>query len=838
MNTNNDTGINVNVGMDKSLYNQASKGATTSISTPDDTDTTGMSGITTQNATTVFVDDNAVDLTDESHVTHISKAILNINDTQVVQQSLIDFLAKPIVLTSGTFSSSDTFSLFNSTSMPRGAFISSQGAMWLDKLRGIFGIRMDMRFRLVINANRFQQGRYCLGWVPLAGMTATTSQLKATKVVQGHCGTLVQRSTIPHVEIDLCTGTSAELLVPFVSVHNFFDLQYIATADTNTLGYLNIYPYQPLVAATGNLTATYTLYVSFENVTLFGAASPQSGLIGTSDKEVANKMNGPVSSVALAFHKGFKEFSHIPLLGSYAKQVSWISERIAVAASVFGFSKPTQGDSSTKMMLVNNPSHSNIDGDSDAKAIGLQSKPGVTQIDGLSGSNYDEMDFSYVLRKYAWFKTLSWSTGDIVDASIGLIRVGAFQDIVYSVASTNNYQPLTYVTSLFEVWRGSIKFRFKFVKTEFHSGRISIAFHPGQSVGPTSNPHYVNRVILDIREKTTAEIVIPYISSRMWTDTNDQIGQLSITIVDPLIAPATVAQNINIICEIAGGDDFEVAIPAAIVYSPTTIVPQSGLEDLTLYSEVLGNAGVRSDPLIGTTTSIGEKITSLRSLCKKYTPYLIGPTYDGLDQRTCTMLPDAINAYSSTTDSSDVYVRADMYSYVACCYAIIRGGIRIRDSIGMGLYQPSTIALSKGDTSTITTILTVSQNTAESVSLSGYFSFPYQVNDQIQYQQLGLNNAVSVEIPQYYKVMGRPKGDIILYQAATPTSSTQWLGNYSYARAITFILPKNITDGYVAKTGFHLHNISRSVADDFNCLTFISVPPMVLKNTSTEAGFY
>lgn len=830
--------ISVSVGMAKAIYDQSSSGGTASVSTPNESSVTGSTGLQTQHATTVFVDDNVVELSDESHIVHISKAILNINDTQVVQQSLVDFLAKPIVIHSGVFASTDTFSFFNSYSMPRAAFTSTQGAMWLNKLTGIFGIRMDMRFRLVINANRFQQGRYCIGWVPLAGMAQTTSNLKQIRVTNAHSATLVQRTTIPHVEIDLCTGTSAELLVPFVSVRNFFDLEGVVAGDTNTLGYLNVYPYQPLVAPVGNTTATYTLYASFENITLFGAASPQGGLVGTSDKEVANRMNGPVSSVALAFHKGFKEFSNIPLLGSYAKQVSWISERIAVAASVFGFSKPTQGDSSTKMMLVNNPSHSNVDGDSDAKVIGLQSKQGVTQIDGLSGSEFDEMDFAYIARRYAWFKTPSWATTDAVDASLASIRVGSFDNIIHAAGGCNHYQPVCYVASLFETWRGSLKFRFKFVKTEFHSGRLSIAFYPTAGLGPKTEPHYVNRVILDIREKNTVELVVPYISSRMWSDFGQSTGILSITVVDPLIAPDTVAQNINIICEIAGGDDFEVAIPAPILFSPTAIVPQSGLEDLTLYSEVLGNAGVRADPLIATTTSIGEKITSLRSLCKKYTPMLIGPTYNGLDQRVCTIIPDAICAYDTVADASDAYKRADMYSYVACCYAIVRGGIRLRDSIGMGLYQPATVPLSKGDLSSVATILNTAQSSSEANLLFGGATADYQVNDQIQYQQIGVNNAVSVEIPQYYSTMGRAKGDIIMYQSATPNSATRWIGNNCYSRYISFILPKNLVDGYVAKSGYHLHNIARSVADDFNCSTFISVPPMLLKNAVTEAGFY
>jgi Fe2+ transport system protein FeoA len=243
--------------------------------------------------TTVFVDDANVVQRDESHVVHIDRTLMRMQDTNNDEQSIKSFLLRPIIIKQASFNITDTYSFLDSTSMPFTALNSANAVMWREKLRGIYGIRMDMRFRLVVNANRFQQGRYIMGWMPTAGMTRTVSALKEVALNNSHMATLVQRTTVPHVEVDLSTDTVAELLVPFVSCKSFYNLNAVLSAlNDYPLGYLNIYPYSPLVSPAGSTTAGYTLYVSFENVQLFGASSPQSGLARhkrISDLEVSQK---------------------------------------------------------------------------------------------------------------------------------------------------------------------------------------------------------------------------------------------------------------------------------------------------------------------------------------------------------------------------------------------------------------------------------------------------------------------------------------------------------------------------------------------------------------------
>lgn len=789
-----------------------------------------------QDDATVFVDDGNVVRNDTSAISHISRSILRLNDTNYDEQSIKTFLSRPIILRQNAFNITDTYSTFSAQSMPYTALQLPAAVMWREKLAGIFGIRMDMRFRIVVNANRFQQGRYIMSFTPLACPVRSTSQLKEFAFNNAHMATLVQRTSVPRVEIDLCNDTVGELVVPFMSTRTFYNLTDILTSvDNNSLGFLNVYPYSAMVSPAGSTTAGYTVYVSFENITLFGAASAQSGLgrrKNVQDAELSNKLNGPISGVSSALSKGFKEFAHIPLLSTYANSIAWVADRVTSVASVFGWSKPNQGDSQVKFNLLQAPNHNTVDGDSDARPLSFMSKPGVTAIDGLSGTSYDEMDFSYIVRKPAWFQTMTWGTGTAAGATI---TNGGFQVVPYvqtTVSGCYNFQPVAFVAWLFQYWRGSLRYRFKFVKTEFHSGRLSIAFFPVSGTAFTGNSSYVHRIIVDIREMNEVEFVVPYISPTPWSYT--ATGNIVVAVVDPLVAPATVSSSVTILCEISGGEDFEVAVPTTqnINFTPSVLVPQSGLENVNeLVSMNIGNSTVVADPNVSSATTIGDKVSSFRALLKRYTPlrYLNNTAAGGAtwNAPSVQMITDAVYVVNTTPPAN--FIRADAYSIVISCYAMSRGGVRVRDIInknmfpGTNIYGPS---MSKVSTQSEVNNLFFS-NTLQ----NGVFTIEPSWNAHVQYQDLQLNGVITVENPQYTPTYARAVCDQWNIQGAQGTAIGPLASTTNQQLFIT--LPFSMGNP-AAVDGQSLHNIHRALADDADFSVFISVPPMYIHGGSTS----
>ncbi len=791
-------------------------------------------------STTVFIDDADTVQQDESHVDHMDPSYLVNNDTQMMEQKLVDFLAKPIIIAQSTFSTADTYSFLNSYSMPYTAFTSTAGQMWLNKLLGYFGIRCDMRFRMVVNANRFQQGRYCIGWVPLGGATKTTSNLKNLAFNNMHVASIVQRTTIPHVEIDLATQTSAELLVPYASTQIFWPLSSaIAASDTSCLGYINVYPYSPLVAPTGSTIAGYTLYLALENIKLFGAASPQAGL---SSREVKNKMNGPVSGVASSISKGFKEFANIPLLSDFATPVSWIADRVANVASIFGWSKPTQGDSLTKFMLLNAPSHTNTDGDADARALSYTMTPGVEMPRGISGTDYDEMDFSFIVRKYANFRT-----NVVIDntATPGTVvftdNVGVDKRLI--LGSNNHFLPMGFVANFFAQWRGSIKYRFKFVKTEFHSGRYAICFYPTDESSFIGDQYYVNRHIIDLRDTVEIEVIIPYISRKPWQRIVDPIGTITIEAVDVLTYPASVSSSVTVLVEIAGGDDLEFAVPTNFLVNPTIANPQAdGGEDKTNkhISVTIGNTSISSNPVIASGTAIGDKVTSFRSYLKRFHPLAPNDksalnTSTRPTSTTVFITPDIIPVLGITPPT--YFVNSDVISLVASCYLFWSGGIRYRDVIDFGT---ATNPLLTANSNIITAATFPSGNAPVGQVFQTSNSTTYVASTQHLVVQAGnINNVLTVEIPQYTQTLTRNIADCMFIQAATPATYNNYQAQGSTTQVVaSFNTPNSVGFGAASVVGCDLHSFYRSFADDGSFGLFISVPPLVASSNTANASFW
>jgi hypothetical protein len=240
-------------------------------------------------------------------------------------------------------------------------------------------------------------------------------------------------------------------------------------------------------------------------------------------------------------------------------------------------------------------------------------------LSGSSGTAVDEMDFSYITQIPAWFNTFNWASATVADSIIATYSVTPNQ--YFLATGYYNYPPVAFVAQHFNAWRGSIVFKFKFVKTEFHSGRLSFEFSPTSNpafVGP-SNPAYVDRQIVDIREIDEVTVQVPYISTTPFVHLTEIIGRLSVRIVDPLVAPSAVASNITILVEVCAGPDFEVSMPSTTTMIPVKVLSrQSGITSSRSVSFTIGNSKVVGDPVMFSSTSIGDKVSSVRAYVKRY----------------------------------------------------------------------------------------------------------------------------------------------------------------------------------------------------------------------------
>jgi len=140
--------------------------------------------------------------------------------------------------------------------------------------------------------------------------------------------------------------------------------------------------------------------------------------------------------------------------------------------------------------------------------------------------------------------------------------------------------PLAYIGSYFGAWRGDIIFRFKFVCTKFHTGRVRIHWDPKGDQSTVLDPtNVVFTKIVDLSKTDEVEFRVPYMQALPWlynrnliNSTNWSVsvqvtpiadyhnGVLTMRILNNLSAPIDTAP-INVLIFVRGAENFEFANP-------------------------------------------------------------------------------------------------------------------------------------------------------------------------------------------------------------------------------------------------------------------------------------
>lgn len=694
------------------------------------------------------------------------------------QQDIKEFLAKPIILRTGAFAGSIT-PLFNN--LLTDLF---QVDIWKRKLQGFLAIRATVVVRLQLNANKFQQGRLIMGYVP-AGADSFY-RFDTTPMTQ-----------LPHVEMDINTDTSAVLEIPYVTPYTHFNL----LSGIGESAYLCIKSYLPFKYGTGSSVCDYTVWCSLKDVELVTPAL-NTGYIaqsGISKKNIRDKevsvFTGPVSSALSKLSSAATTLTGIPYISSYASTVSWVSAIGAKVAAAFGYSIPRDERPYLKVNRGFYAGENNADGLDSSDTLGLMTTNCVQPLPGLGGTDLDEMSLQFLQQISAYWYTTIWSTAAIADDTIAYFELKP-TDFVNGDSSIGVYPtPVGFLANAFRYYRGSLVVKLKLAKTQFHSGRLIVSFSPSTGV---DQPDYTNddtaylfREIIDVRDAIEYTFTIPYVSTEPYLETDNSYGAFRVSVLNPLVAPDTVANSIDIGIEIAAGPDMEWAYPQRIKLSPTTFYAESGISlgvsDIVKQEKCLGSSTATAN--FGADVAslcIGEKIMSIKQLLNRWC-YLTGdrPGGNGTVYRPFDLYPSKKASLGPVTASSF----NDYITVFGSMYRFNRGGVNVK------FYTPSTnrfnCILSYSDSNVFTLPTAVTQNFMES-----------SINDN------PASHKCSVNVPMYSRFHTRTStcGAGLTTRPRAPDTSPSFLS-----------ININGTD---TSTAF-----GRYAADDYQLGFFIGIPP-------------
>lgn len=756
------------------------------------------------------------------------------NLVPVRDQNISDFLAKPQLIASGSWSTSAVATTVLAGISP--AFFLNTVQVWKNKIEGFGLVRGTAIVRVVLNANPFQQGKLILTFVPLeSGDNPSLFRLT----------TRAGMTQLPNVEID-CRDAAGVLEAPYISPTEYFP-RVNDGLNSYDWGQMNLCVLAPLsVGSGGENSADYSIYLHFEDFELAAPIEPQSGgmvkggsrparsrAVTSRTEATSIAVGGPISSALLTVSKVAGQLAGIPSISAVAVPLSWMTRGASGVASWFGWSKPLDDKAPIKVARLNLGGMANSTGVSGSSNLGLYHDTSVSVLPSMAGNDYDEMSFNYLKVRKAFVNSFVWATtngqGDLLYSQK---TNGPGEDhSVTGAGVVTYYPPYAYVGRYFRSWRGSVVFTFKIVKTDFHSGRIAVTFTPYPFNGDPllADSTLCLREIIDVRGKSEFSITVPYLLATAYQDVGLESGTLSIRVLNELRAPPTVNNSISFLVYMSAGDDYEVEVPGSGSTAPIPIVPQIGgvdpAADQTIVAGVVGDYSVTPINMEPSATCVGEMFTSVKQLLTKFTQ-MVSASDITSTTASIGMYPYTIQTvYRSgiTTTAAQPLLTGDALSYFAPGYVLFRGRVKILDApdVGSGTNivtleaalsfdetDPAGVSKKVLEVNTDYTDFFGARSNLLTTSLSGV-----QVKCLNAHQVFDPINGLDVSVPYYC----RTRMSIVRTGFYDPEGYTP--------RFLDSPLPYlRITKKGAG--GIHYHKLFRACSDDFQLAYFIGFPPV------------
>lgn len=774
-------------------------------------------------STTTFSDESLVQMQKFNEI-QIPTSVLPIRD-----QTIADFMNKPVLIKNDVWSTSVSsgVSLFTFNIESYLTSISQ----WSNKLEGFALFRGTAVIRLLANANPFQQGKLIMSFSPCGNDMTNDSW-------RGVCRS--QLTQQPCVEMD-CRDAVAVMKIPYIAPTEFYDkikghfgwgkirLNVLASLRTGSGGEDNV---------------GYSIFLHFEDFEMAAPIVPQSGVVPHRPKgksrpsavktvsvsheaEDISSTGSLTRAFAMAAHVA-SSLTSVPTIAPLAQGCTWVARGLSGVASWFGWSK-THSDQPpclvSRRMFTN---MANSTGVSSAANMGLLHDTSTAIVPALVGTNDDEMSFAYLKDRKAFVYEFTFPDnvapgGVLYTATVGPSAL--FETGVSTVATTatnyKSYPPFAYIARQFTLWRGSLVLTLKFVKTDYHTGRILVTFtpHSDATTFPTLTSSVLAlREVIDIRCKSEVVLTFPYLLSSNYIRTNEISGTVKVAILNELRHPETANTSIQCLAYWSAGPDFELAVPGFTqdLFRSAPFLPQGGMEvceDQTIVDEVIGNYPRPAASLDSAAMCIGEQFSSVKQLLNRYTPLV---TFDQLPALgTAGIWPFAISGLTQENGSGTMVqptYMGDALSYFGLGFAFFRGRTNILLSTGNTATDFSNLPVIRA--CTVTTA--INPPLYSSSGYSNYLSHACDYTSQNGEGQLGGYqsfdpvNGAEVAVPYYCQTR------MTLVDPFNCVDSAYFDNPLSAPKAsVAFTSSRPFTPIYF-----------RSCADDFQLAYFVGFPPI------------
>lgn len=511
-----------------------------------------------------------------------------------------------------------------------------------NKLQGFNLMRANLHLKFLVNGSPFYYGKLGAFYKPIASQTESVPFLTvAANVAQ------IPISQRPHVWLDNQSTSNPEMILPFL-----YPTPYVETKLANNLtdlGTISLWQYAALRSANGVSTTgiDISVYAWAEDVELAGATARPVLQASKSYGKMAGKMikssipgaeyipDGQVGALASTVSSVASKLKSVPIVGAYATATEAAANMVGSVADFFGFTNvPNISDVSPVKQIPFQLASSQIS--EPVMKLSLQPKQEIAMgAEQFGDKGGDALKINELCGRESFLCGALWTTTNATDDILFSSMVTpALFEVVSGATGYVGHTPMSYFSQMFQYWRGSVIFRFKVVRSQYHRGRLNICWDIAatQLTGTPSigDPSTMN-VVIDLDESDEVEIEIPYIQARqflqtyqmvalptrVWDNTStppatvfaDSNGAISVRVMNRLTAPEA-SSDVDLLVFVRAGSDFKLAAPIPIDPNWT----HSFKETSVLQSEkkyVLGEEGDDDDVF---KEVFGENIVSLREL--------------------------------------------------------------------------------------------------------------------------------------------------------------------------------------------------------------------------------
>jgi len=654
---------------------------------------------------------------------------------QIGQKNLLDvsdFFSRPIAIYSQSLALSTDLTL----NMDIWTLYLSQPSVRA-KLKNYAYARFNLNIRITVSGTPFHRGLLIASYQPLEGWNDNLTFLNTLAATPNRfmLNSYLSQSRWCRT-IDVKENKPLEMMFPFIGtqpVFRLFNASPLVLAagddydDAVDFGHLHINTLNQIKSVSSTPSEPTLFVYAWASDIELGSTTGTVIEVSTESATMKKKKNkrkqdereaGPIERFASSVSKYTGYLTEVPEIGPFAEAASFIAGGVATVASWFGFSVATVINEPIRVRPEPFQNGCQTTGFDTGQRISLDPKQALTVDPRVMATSDDELAIPYLCDIESLFDTFTWSK-DVtpLTTSIWLAPVTPYLFKRFLVTGSTYMgvpTPLAYTAALYEYWRGKITYRFQFVVSSFHRGKIALLYEPNISQNVVIDTTlYLNKQqtwIVDLAETQELTVTVDWAFAKPWarnmtTDLFGDLGQVGY-LGDQLIDFANGYFAVVPFTTLQSPDDSDIEVN---VYVSSSEMVFNQMSDTRLPTErpqtesdtspkgagslspedsqvVILNPSSANMDHIGE-LYFGEFPGSLRAALHRFTGF---QNYFALDKSAgetqvlryqSLIIPPPFPVYASNDPST----HKSLYGYLRYAFIGLRGGIRHRVGFACGI---------------------------------------------------------------------------------------------------------------------------------------------------------